>query len=176
MRSDVNDRYGPDVYVEQLVDFMRDNRDKPFFAFYSMALAHDVTDDVGTPPPLGPQGHYDSYKRMVENMDERVAGSSMRSKSLAFGSARFSCSRRTTGHPSRTTSLPQAGRCSSSPLSSFGTGRRSRAAKANSPMEAPVCRWSQTGLASSRPGRSLTTWSTSATVSDFRRLGGRDRA
>ena len=72
VRSDVIDRYGPDVYVEHLVDFMRDNRDKPFFAFYSMALAHDVTDDVGTPPPLGPQGHYDSYKKMVENMDERV--------------------------------------------------------------------------------------------------------
>ena len=72
IRSDVNDRYGPDVYVELLVDFMRENRDKPFFAFYSMALAHDVTDDTGTPPPLGPQGHYDSYKRMVENMDERV--------------------------------------------------------------------------------------------------------
>ncbi len=72
VRSDVNDRYGPDVYVDLLVDFMRENRDKPFFAFYSMALAHDVTDDVGTPPPLGPQGHYDSYKLMVENMDERV--------------------------------------------------------------------------------------------------------
>ncbi len=72
VRSDVNDRYGPDVYVDLLVEFMRANRDKPFFAFYSMALAHDVTDDIGTPPPVGPQGHYDSYKRMVENMDERV--------------------------------------------------------------------------------------------------------
>ena len=72
IRPDVSDRYGPDVYVDLLVDFMRENRDKPFFAFYSMALAHDVTDDIGTPPPLGPQGHYDSYKRMVENMDERV--------------------------------------------------------------------------------------------------------
>ena len=46
------------------------HRDKPFFAFYSMALAHDVTDDVGTPPPLGPQGHYDSYKKMVENQSK----------------------------------------------------------------------------------------------------------
>ena len=72
IRPDVGDRYGPDVYVELLVDFMRANRERPFFAFYSMALAHDVTDDIGTPPPVGPQGHYDSYKRMVENMDERV--------------------------------------------------------------------------------------------------------
>lgn len=72
IRPDVGDRYGPDVYVDLLVDFMGANRDRPFFAFYSMALAHDVTDDIGTPPPVGPQGHYDSYKRMVENMDERV--------------------------------------------------------------------------------------------------------
>lgn len=72
IRADVSDRYGPDVYVELLVDFFRENRTRPFFAFYSMALAHDVTDDIGTPPPVGPQGHYDSYKRMVENMDDRV--------------------------------------------------------------------------------------------------------
>ena len=72
VQSDAIDRYGPDVYTEFLVDFMRKNADGRFFAFYSMALAHDVTDDIGTPPPLGPQGHYDSYKRMVENMDERV--------------------------------------------------------------------------------------------------------
>ncbi len=72
VRSDVIDRYGPDVYVESLVEFMRENTDNPFFAYYPMALAHDVTDDVGTPPPVGPQGQYDSYKRMVENMDECV--------------------------------------------------------------------------------------------------------
>ena len=72
LMTDVSDRYGPDVYVEHLVEFMRENKDRPFFAFYSMALAHDVTDDMDTSPPLGPQGHYDSYKRMVENMDERV--------------------------------------------------------------------------------------------------------
>ena len=72
LRSDVQDRYGPDVYVDLLVDFMTENRDGPFFAFYSMALAHDVTDDIGTPPPFGPQGQYDSYRKMVANMDERI--------------------------------------------------------------------------------------------------------
>jgi len=72
IRGDVKDRYGPDVYVEFLIDFMRRNRDRPFFAYYPMALAHDVTDDIGKPVPLGPQGHYDSYKNMVEGIDERV--------------------------------------------------------------------------------------------------------
>ena len=72
VRPDVNDRYGPDVYVEFIVDFIKRQKDGPFFAYYPMALAHDVTDDIGSPPPLGPQGHYDSYKVMVENMDQRV--------------------------------------------------------------------------------------------------------
>ncbi len=72
VRPDVMDRYGPDVYVEVLADFMREHVGRPFFALYPMALAHDVTDDIGTPPPLGPQGHYDSYRRMVEKMDECV--------------------------------------------------------------------------------------------------------
>ena len=72
VRSDVADRYGPDVYVEYLIDFMRRHRERPFFAYYPMALAHDVTDDLDKPVPLGPQGHYDSYKNMVEGIDERV--------------------------------------------------------------------------------------------------------
>ncbi len=72
VRTDVANRYGPDVYVEFLIDFMKRNRDEPFFAYYPMALAHDVTDDIGEPVPLGPQGHYDSYKNMVEGIDERV--------------------------------------------------------------------------------------------------------
>lgn len=72
VRSDVSDRYGPDVYAEFLVEFIKNHKDKPFFAYYPMALAHDVTDDIGSPPPLGPQGQYDSYKVMVQNMDEQV--------------------------------------------------------------------------------------------------------
>jgi len=34
LRDDVADRYGPDVYVEFLIDFMTQQRQKPFFAFY----------------------------------------------------------------------------------------------------------------------------------------------
>jgi arylsulfatase A len=71
-REDVSDRYGPDVYVEFLTEFMRSNRERPFFAFYSMALCHDVTDDLEEPVPFGPRGRYDSYPEMVAAMDERV--------------------------------------------------------------------------------------------------------
>lgn len=72
VRDDTKDRYGPDVYTEFLIDFMERNRSRPFFAFYSMALCHDVTDDLDAPVPLGPKGRYDSYKEMVEFTDQRV--------------------------------------------------------------------------------------------------------
>ena len=72
LRTDVRERYGPDVYCEFLIEFMKRHRTTPFFAFYSMALCHDVTDDLETPVPLGPHGRYDSYREMAEAMDERV--------------------------------------------------------------------------------------------------------
>lgn len=72
IRSDVRDQYGPDVYVRFLTEFMERHRPGPFFAFYSMALCHDVTDDLDEPVPFGPRGRYDSYQEMVEAMDQRV--------------------------------------------------------------------------------------------------------
>lgn len=72
IRGDVGDQYGPDVYVRFLTEFMERHRPGPFFAFYSMALCHDVTDDLDHPVPFGPRGRYDSYPEMVEAMDQRV--------------------------------------------------------------------------------------------------------
>ncbi len=72
IRSDVRGEYGPDVYVRFLTEFMERHRSGPFFAFYSMALCHDVTDDLDEPVPFGPRGRYDSYREMVEAMDQRV--------------------------------------------------------------------------------------------------------
>lgn len=72
LRDDVAHRYGPNVYVEFLMDFIGRKDTRPFFAFYSMALCHDVTDDLQQPVPFGPRGRYDSYPEMVQAMDERV--------------------------------------------------------------------------------------------------------
>ena len=71
-RGDVAERYGLEVYTEFLIDFIRRNRDRRFFAFYSMALCHDVTDDLEAPVPFGPRGRYDSYAEMVASMDEQI--------------------------------------------------------------------------------------------------------
>ncbi len=72
VRDDIRDRYGPDVYTDFLIQFFEEHRERPFFAFYSMALCHDVTDDLEEPVPYGPNDRYDNYQEMVEAMDERV--------------------------------------------------------------------------------------------------------
>jgi len=53
VRTETKGKYGPELYVEFLGDFMeRSSKAKqPFFAYYSMALAHDVTDDIPTQVP-----------------------------------------------------------------------------------------------------------------------------
>jgi arylsulfatase A len=72
LRNDVRDRYGPDVICEYLIDFIERNKDRPFFAFYSMSLCHAETNDLEEPAPVGPNGRYDSYAEMVVKMDDRV--------------------------------------------------------------------------------------------------------
>jgi arylsulfatase A len=72
LRGDIRDRYGPDVICDYIIDFIERNKDRRFFAFYSMSLCHAETNDLPKPAPVGPHGRYDSYPEMVGKMDERV--------------------------------------------------------------------------------------------------------
>jgi arylsulfatase A len=72
LRDDVRDRYGPDVICDYIIDFIARNKDRPFFAFYSMSLCHAETNDLKKPAPVGPNGRYDSYAEMAVKMDDRV--------------------------------------------------------------------------------------------------------
>jgi len=72
LREDVADRYGPDVYAEFLIDFMTEHRQGPFLAYYPMTLAHDVSNDLQEPPPVGPKGRYDTYREQIEYMDKII--------------------------------------------------------------------------------------------------------
>jgi arylsulfatase A len=73
-RLDTDGKFGPDMYVDFLVEFMQRCRatSKPFLAFYSMALCHDVTNDLDRAVPHGPNGRYLRYAEMVEQMDAQV--------------------------------------------------------------------------------------------------------
>ncbi|MFN3191115.1 MAG: sulfatase-like hydrolase/transferase [Aureliella sp.] len=72
VREDTLGHYGPDLYVRSLIDFMKANRERPFLAYYSMAVCHEVTDDLPKPVPHGPFDRYDSYAEMVAEMDRNV--------------------------------------------------------------------------------------------------------
>ncbi len=71
-REDVREKYGPDVYCDFLIDFIQRERDQPFFAYYTMALCHAVTNDLDKPVPVGPNGRYQTFAEMVSAMDDRV--------------------------------------------------------------------------------------------------------
>ena len=56
VRTDTKGKYGPELYVDFLEKFIEQSgrAHKPFYAYYSMALAHDVTDDIPTQVPYVP--------------------------------------------------------------------------------------------------------------------------
>jgi len=70
--NDVKDKYGPDVYADFLIDFIKQNKNNHFFAYYAMSLPHEISNDMPTPPPFGPKGRYESYKENVEYADKLV--------------------------------------------------------------------------------------------------------
>ena len=71
-REGLEKAFGPEVYTDFLIDFMKKNKEKPFFAFYSMAVCHDVTNDLEKPVPFAPHGRYDSMAQLVAVMDRMV--------------------------------------------------------------------------------------------------------
>jgi len=72
LRKEPDCVYGPDVFCKFITDFIRANRRRPFLAYYSMALAHEISNDLETPPPVAPNGRYQTYKELVEYMDKLV--------------------------------------------------------------------------------------------------------
>lgn len=76
-RDDLKGRYGPDIWVDYINDFMADDHDKPFFVYYPMALPHWPM----VPTPDSPEWKDRStrnlegvrfIKDMVEYMDKCV--------------------------------------------------------------------------------------------------------
>ena len=75
LRTDTRGKYGPDLYVEFLGNFMAKSAKagKPFFAYYPMALAHDVTDDIPVQVPYMPgKDRWMNYGEMIESMDAMI--------------------------------------------------------------------------------------------------------
>lgn len=65
----IEDRYGPEVYSDFLIDFMRRNRNRPFLAYYPMTLTHFPKTGGPYKEPPGPDGEHKTFAEMVEAMD-----------------------------------------------------------------------------------------------------------
>lgn len=75
LRTDTRGAYGPDLYVKFLIDFMHRSQQagQPFFAYYPMALCHDVTDDLqGEHVAYAKDGRWMTYAEMIASMDDMV--------------------------------------------------------------------------------------------------------
>ena len=78
------DRYGPEVYSDFLVDFIKRNREGPFLAFYAMTTMHrpfqPTADHPDAPQPgqpapkdwLGAKGGPENFVPMLEYADKMV--------------------------------------------------------------------------------------------------------
>ncbi|HAH49287.1 MAG TPA: Cerebroside-sulfatase [Planctomycetaceae bacterium] len=75
LRDDASSLYGPEVYADFLIDFMKRSHKagKPFFAYYPMALCHDVTDDLKNEHvAYYKYGRWMTYAEMMASMDDMV--------------------------------------------------------------------------------------------------------
>ncbi len=76
-RDDVADRYGPDVYCQHLIDFIKRNRDRPWLAYYPMTLVHGPflptpDDRSGTRIAKRRERDQHNFAAMVAYMDKIV--------------------------------------------------------------------------------------------------------
>lgn len=68
------DDYGPDFFTDYLVEFIKKNKDRPFFAYYPMVLVHSpfVRTPDSQPPKQGADKKLHHYRAMMSYMDKCV--------------------------------------------------------------------------------------------------------
>jgi arylsulfatase A len=73
--TDVDQWYGPDIFSSFISDFIRENKDTPFFAYYSMTLVHrpfDPPPQHGERPDSPGTEDVRNFPAMVSYLDELV--------------------------------------------------------------------------------------------------------
>ena len=63
-------QFGPDLYTEHLISFMKQNRDQPLMMYFPMALTHGPF--IHTPDELQVENKLDKHKAMVRYTDKLV--------------------------------------------------------------------------------------------------------
>jgi arylsulfatase A-like enzyme len=62
--------FGPDLYTDHLISFMKQNRDQPMFLYHAMALPHSPL--VATPDEPAAKSDLDKHMAMVRYLDKQV--------------------------------------------------------------------------------------------------------
>ncbi len=69
-------KYGPDITLEKLIDFIKSNKDQPFLAYYTSILPHfpfmPTPDSVDWAKNDKSRGNLAHFKEMVEYLDKQV--------------------------------------------------------------------------------------------------------
>lgn len=63
-------QFGPDIYTDHLINFMREHKEEPMCLYYPMALAHPP--QVPTPDEPDAEIHIDKHKAVVRYIDKLV--------------------------------------------------------------------------------------------------------
>ncbi|MFT4513755.1 MAG: arylsulfatase A-like enzyme [Planctomycetota bacterium] len=66
--------YGPDLFTDYLIEFIKKNKDRPFFAYYPMVLVHApfVRTPDSEPAELGSNAKLHNYRAMMTYADKCV--------------------------------------------------------------------------------------------------------
>lgn len=77
LRADTKGKYGPDLFCDFAVDFIRRHQDKPFFFYYPMALVHDPfvpTPDSKMPAEKDPNLRFADMVAYMDKLVGRIVG------------------------------------------------------------------------------------------------------
>ena len=85
----LENRYGPDIFRDYLIDFMERNRDSPFFIYYPMVLVHEPfvptpDSETWTDPAMRYTKDTSYYKDMMEYADKIVGQIMERTRKLGL--------------------------------------------------------------------------------------------
>ena len=66
------DDYGPDICTDFVIEFIKKNKDRPFFAYYPMLLGHSPFDPTPDSEDRNNKNKLENYRDMVAYMDKCV--------------------------------------------------------------------------------------------------------
>jgi arylsulfatase A len=66
------DEYGPDIVTDHILEFIKENRDEPFFVYYPMILVHNPFVPTPGSQSRNSKNKQRNFEDMVEHMDKQV--------------------------------------------------------------------------------------------------------